>query len=76
MEEVEQRHAEHVRDLNSMIENLRSTIEGQTIENNNQIRELNREWEAKLYRLDDKLRERDRQVLELEANVRSLNDHN
>jgi len=76
MEEVEQRHAEHVRDLNSMIENLRSTNEGQTIENNNQIRELNREWEAKLYRLDDKLRERDRQVLELEANVRSLNDHN
>jgi len=76
LNETEERYIAQIRELNAQIEGLRSTIEQQSLENSNQIRELNREWEGKLFRSDDKLRERERTIAELEAELRSLADHN
>lgn len=74
--DTEERYLIQIRELNGQMEGLRSTLEQQGIEYNNQFRENNRQWEARVYQSEDRLRDREREIAELEAELRGLADHN
>jgi len=72
--EVEEKYLFQVRDLASEVERYRNLLEQQKIDSENRIRELDRDWSAKYARQEDVIREKERLIAELEAELKKLTD--
>lgn len=73
--EIDDAHNTKLRQCNSQIDNLRYQIDKLQGEHAAQIRENNLDWERKLRKSEDQLRESARTINELEQKNRLLSDH-
>jgi len=72
--EVEEKYLFQVRDLASEVERYRNLLEQQRIDSETRLRDLDRDWNAKYARQDDVIRDKERLIAELEAELRKLSD--
>jgi len=75
LRDVEERYLGQVRDLTGQVDTLRGKIEQLTVDHSNHVRQITSEWDSKQRRLDDSIREKDRIIAELEAELRAMTDH-
>jgi len=73
--DTEERYLIQVRDLTSEIEKLRLNLDQQRSEYESRLRDLDREGGIRYAKLDEKLRDRERTIAELEAELRKMADH-
>jgi len=75
LREIEEKYLLQIRDLTSENDRLRNSLEQQRIDYETRLRDLDRDWAHKYSRLEEVLKEKERLVAELEAELRKLTDH-
>jgi len=73
--DCEERYLIQVRDLTCDVDKLRLTLEQQRSDYENRIHDLEREHGLRYTRLDERCKDRERHIAELEAELRGLTDH-
>lgn len=73
--DLEERYMLQVRDLTIEVERLRNSLDQQRADYESRLRDLDRDWSAKYSRQEEALRDKERLVAELEAELRKLTDH-
>jgi len=72
---VEDKYILEVKDASAEIERLRSNLDQQRADYETRLRELDREWNVKYTRQEDRLRDKERLIAELESELRKLTAH-
>jgi len=75
LRDIEEKYLMQVRDLTGEVERLRTQLEQQRLDFENRLRDLDRDWYNKYGRIEEVLRDKERLVAELEAELRKLTDH-
>jgi len=73
--EIEEKYLIQISDLSSEVERFRNMIEQQRMDYENRIRDVDRDWTNKYGRLEEVLRDKERLIAELEAELRKMSDH-
>ena len=73
--EIEERYLIQIRDLSTEIERLRSHGENVRVGGDNRFRDLDRDTGLKITRLEERIKDKDRLIAELEAELRKVTDH-
>ena len=73
--DLEAKYLTQQRDLTAENERLRNQIEAQRVDFENRLRELEREHSIQIVRVEEKLKERERLVLEFEDELKKMTEH-
>ena len=73
--DLEAKYLAQQRDLTAENERLRDQIEAQRVDYENRLRELEREHSIKVVRIEEKLRERERLIVEFEDELKKMTEH-
>jgi chromosome segregation ATPase len=75
LRDMEDQYMMQVSDLTGEVDRLRNLLEQQRIDYENRLADLDRDWATKYGRLQEVLREKERLIAELEAELRKLSDY-